>query len=411
MVTKLLPAAAVVAAAFASMSHAQGRPPAELPPQGFAGQQYVDSRGCVYIRAGHGGQVNWVSRIDRARKPICGQTPSTAVIAEARRELAAPEAVAPARVAAPAPVRVAGSAARVPTEHYVPPPVTYGKPTPLAGYARATAPVAAVPAPAAAPQRHAEGSGHGHWPRVPGWPSDNNNQINPQGVPAQGGVLTPNVGGHPPLRHRTTGCPADAPHGRIYDLADGRNIMLCATKPHTLRNVSPQQLHRYHGYSQAAGGAAVVIQHAQAGTGTGDLMAPPKGYKQAWQDDRLNPHRGERSAVGRAQMAQVWTDDVPQELQHPALAKPTSARVSSRGKAEGFAGGFVQVGSFAQSGNAARAAARLQALGLPVQISRSASRGKPVQVVQAGPFASAADATAALTAVRRNGFADAILRR
>lgn len=40
----------------------------------------------------------------------------------------------------------------------------------------------------------------------------------------------------------------------------------------------------------------------------------PKGYKAAWMDGRLNPHRGPRTAFGDAQMAQLWTDTVPAEL-------------------------------------------------------------------------------------------------
>ena len=411
MLFRYLPAAAVVAAAFATMSHAQGRPPAELPPAGFVGQQYVDSRGCVYIRAGHGGQVNWVARIDRARRPICGQTPSQKVIAEARRELAAPApVVAPA--AAPAPVQTARAATpsgRAPAvSQYAPPPVTYGKPQPLARPAPVAA-AASAAAPSAAPiARHAEAGGHGHWPRVPGWPSDNGNQINPQGVPAQGGVLTPHSGGHPPLRHRSTGCPEDAPYGRIYDLTDGRNVMLCATKPHTLRNMTESQARRHIERHDAAG------RQVASAAARPDLMTPPPGYRAAWRDDRLNPARGERSAQGRQQMAQIWTEETPAELRDPAYAKPDQARVSSRGQVAPPAvtgARFVQVGSFGQPGNASRAVAKLQGLGLPVQVSRGSIKGKPVQVVRAGPFASEAEASQALAAARRNGFGDAILRR
>ena len=50
--------------------------PANLPPAGFSGQQFVDNRGCLFLRAGLGGTVNWVPRVDRARRPICGITPS-----------------------------------------------------------------------------------------------------------------------------------------------------------------------------------------------------------------------------------------------------------------------------------------------------------------------------------------------
>lgn len=47
--------------------------PAEMPPESFAGQQYVDSRGCLFVRAGSGGETLWVPRVSRGGEPICGQ--------------------------------------------------------------------------------------------------------------------------------------------------------------------------------------------------------------------------------------------------------------------------------------------------------------------------------------------------
>lgn len=45
--------------------------PAELPPPDFLGQQYVDSRGCAFVRAGTGGVDLWIPRVSREGQPLC----------------------------------------------------------------------------------------------------------------------------------------------------------------------------------------------------------------------------------------------------------------------------------------------------------------------------------------------------
>ena len=52
--------------------------PAELPPASFAGEQFVDSTGCVFLRAGSYGAIKWVPRVTQQRKLVCGFEPSFA---------------------------------------------------------------------------------------------------------------------------------------------------------------------------------------------------------------------------------------------------------------------------------------------------------------------------------------------
>lgn len=396
MLSKFLPVALVATAVSISFAEAQTRPPAEQPPAGFAGQQYVDSRGCVYIRAGYGGQTNWVARVDRARRPVCGQTPSVAVMAAAKRELAQPVAPMPAPVAAPAqpvaapakpvvapsPARPVAPAGAVAAASYVPPPVVYGAPMPLQPAPRQVA----VPHAPAAPQVVA--------PVAPV-------------VAAPSPVQTAPAA---PVISRTAGCPAHAPVGQVYELRRGGSMLVCASGPHRLTGLRPGDVEQMAA-ARGLGGGEQATRHVQV-TG-GDLMTPPPGYKAAWRDDRLNPNRARGTQEGHQQMLQVWTDKVPQQLRHPAYAQPKRMVASSKSGPAPVGSGarFVQVGSFGVPDNAARAAARLKALGLPVQVGRGQIKGKPVQVVKAGPFASEAQAVAALGAARGAGFSDAILRR
>jgi hypothetical protein len=50
--------------------------PAETPPSSFRGQQYVDSKGCVFIRAGADGDVLWIPRVNRSGRQLCNEPPS-----------------------------------------------------------------------------------------------------------------------------------------------------------------------------------------------------------------------------------------------------------------------------------------------------------------------------------------------
>jgi cell division septation protein DedD len=60
----------------ASAALGEGLQPAELPPEDYAGQQYVDTRGCMFVRAGTEAKVLWIPRVSRDGGPVCGNPPS-----------------------------------------------------------------------------------------------------------------------------------------------------------------------------------------------------------------------------------------------------------------------------------------------------------------------------------------------
>ena len=146
------------------------------------------------------------------------------------------------------------------------------------------------------------------------------------------------------------------------------------------------------------------------------IPKPPRGYRLAWDDDRLNPMRGLGTATGQAQQDQVWTRDIPAHLvtapQTAAVAYTQSRTTVSTMSTSTRAGAqsYVQVGTFGQPDNAAGVRARLSALGLPVSTSKIIRQSKVLQIVYAGPFATRDEARVAMAITRNAGFSDAILK-
>jgi len=55
--------------------------------------------------------------------------------------------------------------------------------------------------------------------------------------------------------------------------------------------------------------------HARlSGHGAKGAGGPPRGYAYAFEDGRLNPHRGPGTAAGAARMKRIWTDTVPRRV-------------------------------------------------------------------------------------------------
>ena len=371
--------------------------PAERPPASFKGAQYVDSRGCVFMNASYAGAAQWVARVDRRHKVLCGYPPTFGPHAAIEvAEDVAPVKVAPVVVAA-APVMVKPAKANAPmatVASAMMPEAVVVKPVPQVRVQHPTAGlVASLPTQAQSYERAATSG------------------------PAAGKI----------------GCYTSAPVAEVVRLRNGGTAGVCTRGDGTLTGWRPPLYPRGAGVGAAlsepvqvaradnSGVGRVAAAPAYASAALPDVVVP-KGYKVAWTDGRLNPLRGVGTAEGQAAQDQLWTRDVPAQLitdvqkAKTRKLKPVAlVTVSSNGQAEAapkavLGGAWVQIGTFGVPANAAGAAAQLQALGLPVAKSKLNRGGKDLQIVMAGPFGSGADAQAALRIARGAGFGDAYIR-
>lgn len=364
--------------------------PSPLPPASFKGQQYVDSRGCVFLKAGYGGQVTWVPRVGRDRKAMCGFPPTfgakPAIEVATAAEMAVKPEVEPVAVAP-----VAKAAPRV----VAAPPVVSVQVAP----AKPVVPQVAV-TPRAGYETAASGAGKGK-----------------------------------------IGCYSSAPVAELVRLRNGGTAVVCTRGDGSLTGWRPPiypagagvgaSLSEPVGFAHAghAGQAAAYgSDQAYARADQDAIPKPPKGYVLAWTDDRLNPNRAKGTAQGWADQDQVWTRKVPATLvedepktRKKARVAPVQVTVSAKNAPSGETGtvkstkaakggAYIQVGTFGVPSNADGAASRLKGLGLPVARAKISSGGKAMQIVLAGPFASGAEARAALSMARGAGFGDAFIR-
>ncbi|GHF60924.1 SPOR domain-containing protein [Seohaeicola zhoushanensis] len=290
--------------------------PAEVPPASYPERQYIDSRGCVFIRAGIGGVTTWVPRVDRQRNPVCGHMPS---LAAARREVAPVVRVVAARPVAVTP-RVAQQAVRVVPQHVY----------------------------------------------------DNRQNTRNVAVPK----------GYRPV------------------WTDDR--------------LNPHRAERTLAPSLAAPVAGV-----------------PRGYRGVWQDDRLNLRRAQGTAQGEAAMGRIWDDSLPRELRRgapaarvvtadnnarngnspywePPVGQPARAQLSTRSDPALGKPLYVRLAAYGAADEARGVAEGLARGGLSMRLGKT---GNGTTLVLAGPYGSEAEARAALAALRGAGYPKAALLR
>ncbi len=452
----LLAATSLVWTTPATAQSIRFREPAEFPPVSFTGSQFVDSRGCVFVRSGIAGTSTWVPRVTSSRQNLCGMQPTRIAGATGQAQLppgavvitgvtgaaaaqgqaqAAPQAQAQARPVAQAPAQVARPApAQV---------IARQQPQPNAVNARMAPSAPAIMGNPGAPMQTIASITTP--PRIGRGAVTQSATLD---VPRCGAgmrcgpqTLDPVTGqaGPAPRRAASAAAPVAVP-GQVYTARE-------------VAQLPPQ--------------TRIVPRHvAESQAQTAMVGGVPAGYRPVWADDRLNPRRAQGTVAGKAAMDLVWTNTVPRRLidrstgrdmtaanpnvqypytdlttqvragtqaalqaqpaprrmavQQPAAQQaPVVARLSTRAApqvaaaqpaAQRVAGRFVQVGAFADSSNANRAVARLQAAGLPVSLQRATSRGKQVQIILAGPFNDRDALSRGLGHARAAGFRDAFTR-
>lgn len=265
-----------------------GATPAEFPPASFQGKQYVDSRGCVFIRAGISGNVTWVPRVSRERKQLCGFKP-TVVSGATPAPATTPRNVEEITLA-PTPTPAPKTAAK-----QVVVPVV--KPAPKA--VRTVAPAAVTTAAVVTPLQPA------------------------------------------PRTVRTTKTTTQRPTPNTSATA--------ASTVRTVPKVKPvATTAKAQSIASIPANARITPLHVYNNSHNTRISSVPKGYKPVWKDDRLNPHRAERtikpsvvkrgvtvpsgyklalrgdgrlnlnrggrSAQGDAQTDMIWSNTVPRKL-------------------------------------------------------------------------------------------------
>jgi len=433
----------VLAAPVAAQSNGD---PAEFPPSTFSGNQYVDSEGCAFIRAGISGITNWVPRVDRTRTQLCNFQPTFAAAAP---QAAPTPVVAPVVTATAAPAPAPASNVGAPIETVASLPRRTVRAPIVQAPTRATAQVAQAPVRAPAPRavrtpapismaQACEGRfgvQAGFVSRTTGAPID----CGP--APRAARAEAPQAA-QPRRMTLADACAQMARTGSVLiDAATSRPIACPSTRtiatatapsiavpaaPSAPSNAAAPAAPTTAQLSQSCGGAITHMRTANGGlvrcgpqgqlpytiAGTQNPTVTSRAKTPAFANAFRQPEVPASNPVAAAGTVRkpagyqnVWNDGRLNPNRGLPQTQATAPRAqSARAPKQGHH--FVQVGTFGDHNNAARLGQQLAGMGLPVGI---VNRGA-MKMVVSGPFNDPSALQQALATVRGMGFSDAYTR-